>query len=539
MPARTARDQAARGNRPRSGRPGRKSISTAGVAAATGDLGFHGPRRPAHQGAGPSAGHQVPLGDQLVVGLDHDLAGELQVGGQHPGRRQRRAGRQPARADGRAQPVLDLRPQVSGPGAVKGQEQLWRTGTHNCTPSWPRIGSTRFVAWSTMTISTSLRSALWLPLFDELADPIVVARLAAEAEEAGWHGVFVWDHLRWREPVRAVADPWITLAAVATATERLRFGPMVTPLARRRPAKVARETATLDRLSGGRLTLGVGPRQRPVRPGAVADRRGARRPGARPDARRGTGRAGRGVVRRAGPASRRALHRRRDALPAAAGAAARDPGVGRRLPREPCAPAPRRPAGRLLPGQPRASGPARGGRQRDHRAALARPAAASRRSRTTSRSSCRPGPIPRRGGRPGRPGGWPRSRRMRCRSTRCRGVTPGRAGVTGQERIVEANGVPLCLTTHGDPADPAILLIHGACASLLWWDSELLRPAGRRGTVRDPLRPARHRPLGQLPARPARLLARRPGRRRDRRPGRARRSSVPTWSAVRWAAGSR
>jgi alkanesulfonate monooxygenase SsuD/methylene tetrahydromethanopterin reductase-like flavin-dependent oxidoreductase (luciferase family) len=101
-------------------------------------------------------------------------------------------------------------------------------------------------------------SALWLPIFDALADPVVVARLAAEAEAAGWDGLFVWDHLRWREPVRAVADPWVTLAAVASATERLRLGPMVTPLARRRPAKVARETATLDRLSGGRLTLGVG-----------------------------------------------------------------------------------------------------------------------------------------------------------------------------------------------------------------------------------------------------------------------------------------
>jgi len=104
----------------------------------------------------------------------------------------------------------------------------------------------------------TLRSALWLPLFDELADPSVVAGLAAEAEEAGWHGVFVWDQLRWRAPVRQVADPWITLAAIAGATERVRIGPMVTPLARRRPAKVARETATLDRLSGGRLTLGIG-----------------------------------------------------------------------------------------------------------------------------------------------------------------------------------------------------------------------------------------------------------------------------------------
>lgn len=103
-----------------------------------------------------------------------------------------------------------------------------------------------------------LRSALWLPLFGDLADPVAVARLATEAEEAGWHGFFVWDHLSWRAPVREVADPWITLAAAATATERLRLGPMVTPLARRRPAKVARETATLDGLSDGRLTLGVG-----------------------------------------------------------------------------------------------------------------------------------------------------------------------------------------------------------------------------------------------------------------------------------------
>lgn len=106
--------------------------------------------------------------------------------------------------------------------------------------------------------SRRLRSALWVPPFGDLADPALVARLAAEAEEAGWDGVFLWDHLRWRAPVQRVADPWITLAAVATATERLQLGPMVTPLARRRPAKVARETVTLDWLSGGRLTLGVG-----------------------------------------------------------------------------------------------------------------------------------------------------------------------------------------------------------------------------------------------------------------------------------------
>ena len=103
-----------------------------------------------------------------------------------------------------------------------------------------------------------MRSGLFLPLFDQLADPALVARFAGEAEEVGWHGVFVWDHVRWREPVVEVADPWITLAAIATSTAGVRLGPMVTPLARRRPVKVARETATLDRLSGGRLTLGVG-----------------------------------------------------------------------------------------------------------------------------------------------------------------------------------------------------------------------------------------------------------------------------------------
>lgn len=102
------------------------------------------------------------------------------------------------------------------------------------------------------------RRGIYVSPSDELSDPRLVAELAAEAEAAGWDGFFVWDHLRYSTPRGEVADPWVTLAAVAMCTERVRIGPLVTPLSRRRVHKVARETVTLDRLSGGRLVLGVG-----------------------------------------------------------------------------------------------------------------------------------------------------------------------------------------------------------------------------------------------------------------------------------------
>ncbi|MEO6880288.1 MAG: LLM class flavin-dependent oxidoreductase [Mycobacteriaceae bacterium] len=102
------------------------------------------------------------------------------------------------------------------------------------------------------------RRGLFVAPFDALSDPRVLAGLAADAEQAGWDGVFVWDHLLYREPVRAIADPWISCAAIACATTRILFGPMVTPLSRRRPQVLARQAVTLDRLSGGRLVLGFG-----------------------------------------------------------------------------------------------------------------------------------------------------------------------------------------------------------------------------------------------------------------------------------------
>ena len=94
--------------------------------------------------------------------------------------------------------------------------------------------------------------------FGELADPRVVARLAALAEERGWDGFFVWDHIVYSAPVREVADPWIVLSAIACATERIRIGPLVTPTPRRRVQKLTREVVTLDHLCGGRLVLGLG-----------------------------------------------------------------------------------------------------------------------------------------------------------------------------------------------------------------------------------------------------------------------------------------
>jgi alkanesulfonate monooxygenase SsuD/methylene tetrahydromethanopterin reductase-like flavin-dependent oxidoreductase (luciferase family) len=102
------------------------------------------------------------------------------------------------------------------------------------------------------------KRGIFLAPFDELSDPRTLASLAQRAERSGWDGFFLWDHVNYRPPVRAVSDAWIALAAIASATERLRLGPMVTPLSRRRVQKVARETVTLDRLSQGRLTMGVG-----------------------------------------------------------------------------------------------------------------------------------------------------------------------------------------------------------------------------------------------------------------------------------------
>ncbi len=101
-----------------------------------------------------------------------------------------------------------------------------------------------------------------LPNMRECSDPKLLAEIAREAEDAGWDGVFLFDSLAmdsWgSDEVPPHADPWIALAAIAAATNRVKFGPMIAPLSRRRPWKVARETVTLDHLSNGRMVLPVG-----------------------------------------------------------------------------------------------------------------------------------------------------------------------------------------------------------------------------------------------------------------------------------------
>jgi alkanesulfonate monooxygenase SsuD/methylene tetrahydromethanopterin reductase-like flavin-dependent oxidoreductase (luciferase family) len=103
-----------------------------------------------------------------------------------------------------------------------------------------------------------MKFGLNVPQCGSYGDVRVLAERARWAEEAGWDGFFIWDHLYLDPAIQPMVDLWVALAAIAIATKRVCIGTMVTPVARRRPWKLARETATVDQLSGGRLILGVG-----------------------------------------------------------------------------------------------------------------------------------------------------------------------------------------------------------------------------------------------------------------------------------------
>ena len=100
-----------------------------------------------------------------------------------------------------------------------------------------------------------------IPNFGWFGDIDTLVEIAVEVEENGWDGFFLWDHLlvfKQEDMVLPFVDPWIALAAIACSTKKLRLGPLITPIPRRRPWKVAREAVSVDHLSKGRMILGVG-----------------------------------------------------------------------------------------------------------------------------------------------------------------------------------------------------------------------------------------------------------------------------------------
>jgi len=105
-----------------------------------------------------------------------------------------------------------------------------------------------------------VRFGLLVPNFGEYCGSVRnLIELAVECESLDWEGLFLFDHIHYTiGEVVPMVDPWVALAAIAVKTERIRLGTLVTPLPRRRPWKLARETVSIDHLSGGRLILGVG-----------------------------------------------------------------------------------------------------------------------------------------------------------------------------------------------------------------------------------------------------------------------------------------
>lgn len=101
-----------------------------------------------------------------------------------------------------------------------------------------------------------MKYGLSLPNHGDYGDIHLIVELALLAEEVGWDGFFLWDHIARGEGDQF--DPWIAMSAIALQTREMRLGMLVTPIARRRPWKVAREIVTLDHLSNGRMVLGVG-----------------------------------------------------------------------------------------------------------------------------------------------------------------------------------------------------------------------------------------------------------------------------------------
>src|SRR5437762_9765006 len=98
-------------------------------------------------------------------------------------------------------------------------------------------------------------------------DPKVAARVARAAEAAGFESLWAGEHVVLPDPqappspmapTDAILDPAIALTYAAAVTTRVRLGTGIIILPQRNPLVLAKELASLDVLSGGRLTFGVG-----------------------------------------------------------------------------------------------------------------------------------------------------------------------------------------------------------------------------------------------------------------------------------------
>lgn len=117
---------------------------------------------------------------------------------------------------------------------------------------------------STQAESGGLNYGIVLPNWIVGADTSQLVEFAVAAEEAGWDGVYLADHLAFPHadydgpPIMDFHDPWITMGGIANRTDEITMASWITPIPRRQPWQVARDLATLDRLSDGRVILGTG-----------------------------------------------------------------------------------------------------------------------------------------------------------------------------------------------------------------------------------------------------------------------------------------